>query len=266
MLVGSLSIAGIIPLSGFWSKDEVLATAFKAGSENSVFFLLWAFGILTALLTAFYMFRMMWLAFYGKPRSEHAEHAHESPRVMTVPLLILAVFAAISGLWLVVGPGFESVITYPYSHDLGDHEALSGSEILGDILANPLTYVSLGVAIAGILYARARYRPGLPASELATPTTGIRGLLYNRYYVTQMIYEPLGNYVAYGVARVSAWFDRRDIDGAVNGIANVTDESGARVRRWQDGRLTTYMASIAIGAAVLLVFLRYVVLRIRWSP
>jgi proton-translocating NADH-quinone oxidoreductase chain L len=264
MLIGSLSIAGIIPLSGFWSKDEVLATAFKAGSHSSVFFLLWVFGLLTAFMTAFYMFRMMFLAFYGTPRTESAEHAHESPAVMTAPLLILAVFAAISGLWLVVGPGFESVVTYPYSHDLGEHHSLTGSEILVEILVNPLTYLSLVLAVAGILLARSRYRAGVPASEVDEPTTGMRNVLYRRYYVTEAIYEPLGNYVAYGIAKLSSWFDRKAIDGAVNGVAGAADNAGARTRRWQDGRLTTYMASVAIGLVVLLVIVREVVLRIRW--
>ncbi len=264
MLIGSLSIAGIIPLSGFWSKDEVLSAAFKAGGDHPVFLLMWFLGVLTAGLTAFYMFRMMWLAFYGKARSEHAEHAHESPPVMTVPLVLLAVFAAMSGLWLVTGPGFESVITYPYSHDLGEHEALPASEILFEILANPLTYLSLAVAVLGIGIARFRYKAGLPAAEVPTPSRGLRGLLYNRYYVTQAVYEPLGNYVAVGIARVSAWFDRRGIDGAVNGVASAADTAGAQARRWQDGRLTTYMLSIALAVGALLLFLREVVLRIRW--
>jgi NADH-quinone oxidoreductase subunit L len=264
MLVGSLSIAGIIPLSGFWSKDEVLHTAFAAGSVNALFFVLWGMGILTAALTAFYMFRMMWLTFYGHPRSEHAEHAHESPAAMTVPLVILAIFAAVSGLWLIAGNGFSAIIHYPYSPDLGEAELEGGSHVLMEILESPLTYVSLAVAIAGILFARSRYRAGLPADEVETPTRGWRGLLYNRYYVTQAIYEPLGNNVAYGVARLSAWFDRRGIDGAVNGIANQTDQAGARVRRWQDGRLSTYMASIAVGVTLLLLLLHEVVLRFRW--
>ncbi|MHB1260700.1 MAG: NADH-quinone oxidoreductase subunit L [Thermoplasmatota archaeon] len=264
MLIGSLSIAGIIPLSGFWSKDEVLTAAFEAGKENPVFTLLWVFGIITAALTAFYMFRMMFLAFHGKPRTEMAEHAHESPSPMTVPLVILAVFAAVSGLWLVLGPGFESVITYPYSHDLGEHEAVAATDILMHILASPLTYLSLAVAAAGIWFATRKYGAGLPEAEVATPTSGFRGLLYRRYYVTEAIYQPLGNYLAYGTAKLANWFDRRGIDGAVNGIASAADHAGARTRRWQDGRLTTYMASIAIGAAVLLVFLREVVLRIRW--
>jgi NADH-quinone oxidoreductase subunit L len=264
MTIGSLSIAGIIPLSGFWSKDEVLSTAFKAGSYNSVFFLLWVFGIVTAALTAFYMFRMMFLAFFGEPRTEMAHHAHESPSTMTVPLLVLAVFAAVSGLWLILGPGFGSVITYPYSPDLGEAEHEGGTHLLTAILVSPLTYISLAVAIGGILFARSRYLAGLPDAERAEPSRGWRLLLYRRYYVTEAIYEPLGNYVAYGIAKLSSWFDRKGIDGAVNGVASMTDHAGARTRRWQDGRLTTYMASIAIGAAILLVFLREVVLRIRW--
>jgi NADH-quinone oxidoreductase subunit L len=250
MLVGSLSIAGIIPLSGFWSKDEVLATAFTAGQDvNPLFTVLWAMGILTALLTAFYMFRMMFLAFYGKPRSEHAEHAHESSSPMTVPLMVLAVAAALSGLWLVAGDGFSALIHYPY---WGAADYHSGGYILGHILASPLTYVSLAVAIVGIGLAVRRYRAGLPASEVDEPSRGWRRLLYRRYYVTEVVYEPLGNYVAYGMARLSAWFDRRGIDGAVNGIANTADRTSARARRWQDGRLTTYMSSIAVGVVALL--------------
>jgi proton-translocating NADH-quinone oxidoreductase chain L len=264
MLIASLSIAGIVPLSGFWSKDEVLATAFEAGHADPVFSLLWVMGVVTAGLTAFYMFRMMYLAFHGKARTEHAEHAHESPAVMTVPLMILAVFAFASGLWLVadIGGGFENVIHYPYSEAVaaGVHAHIdTPGYILGKIIRNPLTYLSLAVAIGGILVARARYGKGLPASEEATPTRGWRGLLYRRYYVTELVYEPLGNYVAMGVARLSAWFDRAGIDGAVNGVARVTDEAGARTRRWQGGRLTTYMASIAFGALALLLIVWQIV-------
>jgi proton-translocating NADH-quinone oxidoreductase chain L len=267
MLIASLSIAGIIPLSGFWSKDEVLATAFSAGSSNALFFVLWGMGILTAALTAFYMFRMMFLAFYGKPRTEHAEHAHESPALMTVPLAILAVFAALSGLWLL--GGFGDLVSYPFSPDLGQAHHEGGMAILMHILASPLTYVSLAVAVAGILVARRRYAAGLPADEREVPTSGWRKLLYHRYYVTQAVYEPLGNTVAYGMARLSNWFDRKGIDGAINGIAHRTDDAGAVTRRWQDGRLSTYMASVAVGVALLLLFVHFVVVRLKevlmWS-
>ncbi|MGB1697377.1 MAG: NADH-quinone oxidoreductase subunit L [Thermoplasmatota archaeon] len=254
MLVGSLSIAGMIPLSGFWSKDEVLATAFKAGSYSGTFTILWIMGLLTALMTAFYIFRMMFLTFGHKPRTEHAEHAHESPKVMTIPLMILAVFAAISGLWLVtgLGGGFESVITYPYTAELGAAHHVEPSEILSEILGNPLTYLSLAIGATGIFIAWLRYRGGLPAKESEEPTTGLRGLIYNRYYVTQAIYEPLGNILAVGVAKLSNLFDKKGIDGAVNGIANMADKSGQQARRWQNGNVATYTTSIAVGAIVLL--------------
>jgi NADH-quinone oxidoreductase subunit L len=264
MLLGSLSIAGIIPLSGFWSKDEVLSTAFHAGTYSRVFFVLWGMGILTAALTAFYMFRMMFLAFWGKPRTEAAEHAHESPATMTGPLVILAAAAALSGLWLVFGPGFGSLIHYPFSPDLGEAEVESSGALLKEILTAPLTYLSLAVAVGGILFARAKYKAGLPAAEAEEPTKGIRRVLYNRYYVTQAVYEPLGNVVAVGVAKLSNWFDRKGIDGAVNGVASVADRAGARTRRWQDGKLTTYMASVAVGVAVALLVLHEIVLRFRW--
>lgn len=269
MLIGSLSIAGIIPLSGFWSKDEVLSTAFHAGHINPLFFVLWAMGIATAAMTAFYMFRMIWLTFYGKPRSEHAEHAHESPATMTGVLLTLSVFAAISGLWLVVslGGGFGHMITQPLEAWAWPGKELveSTSGVLMEILFSPLTYVSLAVAILGIWFARSHYKAGLPADEQEIPTHGWRKLLYNRYYVTQAIYEPLGDKVAYGVARLSNWFDRKGIDGAVNGIAHQTDHAGARARRWQNGRLTTYMASIGIGVAlVAAIVIAQVFLGWRW--
>jgi proton-translocating NADH-quinone oxidoreductase chain L len=254
MLIGSLSIAGMIPLSGFWSKDEVLATAFKAGEYNMAFTVLWVMGLITALMTAFYMFRMMFLTFGDKPRTEHAEHAHESSKVMTMPLMILAIFAAVSGLWLVtgLGGGFESVITYPYTAELGEAHHVEPSEILSQILGNPLTYLSLAIGASGILIAWLVYRNGLPAKEAVEPTTGLRGLLYNRYYVTQVIYEPLGNIFAIGIAKLSSIFDKKCIDGAVDGIASLADTGGQNARRWQNGNVATYTSSIAIGVIVLL--------------
>jgi NADH:ubiquinone oxidoreductase subunit 5 (subunit L)/multisubunit Na+/H+ antiporter MnhA subunit len=146
-------------------------------------------------------------------------------------------------------------VTYPFSADLGHAHDVAPGALLGEILANPLTYVSLVLAVVGILYASSRYRNGLPDAEAEEPTRGIRGLLFNRYYVTQLVYEPLGNIFAVGIARLSDLFDRRAIDGAVNGVARVADWKGAWMRRWQNGNLTTYMASIAVGAAFLLVFI-----------
>ncbi len=265
MMVGTLAIAGIIPFSGFWSKDEVLATAYEAGEINIAFSLLWVMGLLTALMTAFYMFRMMYLAFHGKPRTEHAEHAHESPSVMTMPLIILAVFAAIAGLWLVtpLAGGFENVITYPYSHDLGAHHAMAPMDILVKIIQEPKTYLSLAVAVTGIVLAN-KYRAGLPAKEKEVPTKGFRAVLYNRYHVTQLVYEPLGNVFALGIAKLSSFFDRKGIDGAVNGFAKAAWWESGRLRTWQNGRISTYLTSMVIGATILIALMIALIPSIRW--
>ena len=98
MLIGCISIAGIPPLSGFWSKDAILSIVYDTGAQNPIFYLLWIMGVVTAFLTAFYMFRLWFMTFTGEPRDHHAyEHAHESPWVMAGPLVILSVFAAFSG-------------------------------------------------------------------------------------------------------------------------------------------------------------------------
>lgn len=266
MLIASLSIAGIIPLSGFWSKDEVLATAFEAGHANGIFTLLWVMGSLTALMTAFYMFRMVMLTFFGKPRTNHAEHAHESPFVMTGPLVLLSVFAAISGLWLVtnVGGGFEALITYPYLEELGHPHHEEPAAILSKILTAPLTYVSLALALLGIGLAVKKYGKGLPESEVEEPQHGIRSLLYNRYYVTERIYRPLGLVVGMGIAGLSNLFDRKGVDGAVNGVATLAERKSDFLARFHNGRLTTSLASMGLVLVVLLIFLREVVLRVRW--
>jgi NADH:ubiquinone oxidoreductase subunit 5 (subunit L)/multisubunit Na+/H+ antiporter MnhA subunit len=120
------------------------------------------------------------------------------------------------------------------------------------------------LAAIGILLAYRKYGNGLPDTEKEEPTRGVRGLLYNRYHVTEMIYEPMGHVASGGVAAISNLFDRKIIDGAVNQIADKAQGQGSWMRKWQDGNLTTYMASIAIGAAILLGIVTQLVLR--WWP
>ncbi|MCK5548336.1 MAG: NADH-quinone oxidoreductase subunit L, partial [Thermoplasmata archaeon] len=133
MLIASISIAGIPPLSGFWSKDEILANVFQAGEVNSIFTVLWIMGIVTAFLTAFYMFRLWFMTFGGRKRKskfaltsgtkegpssaeDATSHAHESPYVMTIPLIILAFFAFASGLFIFFYNGFENIIFFEHAH------------------------------------------------------------------------------------------------------------------------------------------------------
>ncbi|MEI6795695.1 MAG: NADH-quinone oxidoreductase subunit L, partial [Methanomassiliicoccales archaeon] len=168
MLIGALSIAGIPPLSGFWSKDEVLASVYNAGEVNAIFTVLWVLAIATAFMTAFYMFRMWFKVFKG-PEGEatknaghheahgdshgnhdHGDHSHgkahkerEAPLVMLVPLIILAVLAACSGLCVFIGGGFGSAIYFEEAEPFN----------FGAVFSSVLTYISIIVAVLGIVLA-----------------------------------------------------------------------------------------------------------------
>src|SRR5438034_6935428 len=144
MLLGSLALAGIVPFSGFFSKGEILSVTFDAGADHPGFYLLFAFGIVTAFLTAFYAFRLWFMTFHGEYRGH--EHPHESPRVMTTPLMILAGFALVSGLLAYPMQGFGNLVFFgrpeagfplvgiPWSHYLLEGTAL-GVAVLGIALA-----------------------------------------------------------------------------------------------------------------------------------
>jgi proton-translocating NADH-quinone oxidoreductase chain L len=257
MLIGSLAIAGIPPLSGFWSKDEILATVQHAGQEGQVMFtLLWLLALATAFLTGFYMFRMWFLTFGGKPKSEHAEHAHESPRVMTMPLVILAVFAAISGFFLFAGlTDFLGFHIHEFVPGVPVAEAPEGGAILMiHILANPWTWFGTIVGLSGVLlayltYSRHRYDPSkwvadAPGKQIHSVLADLYG--YDRAFMTA------GEKVSMGLARVSNRFDQQIVDGAVRGVGTVTVASSARATGTQTGRVTTYAATVITGAALVL--------------
>ncbi len=262
MLIGSLAIAGIPPFSGFWSKDEILSITFK-GFENAtsttyetVFLLIWIIGIATAFLTAFYMFRMWFMTFSGKPRTE--AHAHESPKVMTVPLMILACLAAVSGFFMLIGNGFFSFVSESIS-SIGAGvgiEAVNSGQAVVDIFTDPLTYASLVVAVLGVLTAYMMYYKG--TWSVARFAQGISGkmqkLLANRYYIS-WFYDAFAYNIIYGMSLVADILDRTVIDGVVNGFAWLSRKSGEVMRRAQTGYVQNYVLVIVLGACLLLMFL-----------
>ncbi len=258
MLIGSLAIAGIPPLSGFWSKDEVLASVFDANEFDPVFALLWTMGVATAFLTAFYMFRMWFMTFAGEPRSDF--HAHESPRIMTVPLMILAGLAVVSGFALFVGDGFKHFIELAIEPlgIVGEDEALL--DIAVTILSDPLTYVTLVLAIVGISLAyRIYYMPGFDRSVFVKGVPGaFHRALDNRWYISQF-YDDFAYKVVYGFSLVADAFDRYVIDGLVNGIAYLGANMGNSIRKAQSGDVRRYTSLIVLGIILLLVFMIYVV-------
>jgi NADH-quinone oxidoreductase subunit L len=266
MFIGAVSIAGIPPLSGFWSKDGILEAAFEAGEHNTIFLVLWILGMITAFMTAFYMFRMWFLTFSGERRSK--KEVHESPKSMTIPLIILAIFALASGMLTFISDGFGNFVFFQHEH------AGVVAELI-HIFTNPLTYLSVGLAALGIGLAYAVYKRQVVSPKVfvsSRPAKAFHKLLVNRYWM-DYAYRMFGLKVAYGFAKVCDWFDRKAIDGVVNGVSKggllfskVNDffdrkgvdgmldgisrgivKGGGLLRKSQSGNIQRYLAVVVLG-------------------
>lgn len=242
-LVGALAIAGAPFLSGFWSKDEILHSAW--GSSKIIYII----GLATAFLTAFYMFRLIFVTFYGKSRVEPevASHLHESPAVMWLPLAILAVPSALIGLLLGVG-GHNSWFhhfTEKVAGFKGDHGEALGSAI-------PFMIISSIVGIAGIAFAWTRYKNRVPSAE---PTNALQKLVANKFYIDEayntFIVQPIKN-----ASHFLLWklFDVGIIDGIVNSVAALIRVIGGTLRRLQTGLVQAYIVSMVIGIVLFLAY------------
>ena len=252
MLTATLAIAGFPPLAGFFSKDAILLAAFQNESGGRV---LYAFGLLTALLTSFYMFRLIFLTFHGKPRyDERMVHVHESPKSMLVPLMILAVLSLVGG-WM-AAPAFWSGPDY-FANFLGPVFGAGESaaaESAAHALEIPLAGVAVFTAFVGFIVAFWLYlrQPGKPEA-LAKSMKGAYTTLLNKYYVDELyaavIVNPLmwlSTNVLWKVADVGA------IDGTVNGIADTATAIGDSVRHTQSGNTRSYAVWVVIGALVII--------------
>ncbi len=255
-LIAALAISGIPPLSGFFSKDEILWYSFANGS-----FILWLVGVITALMTAFYMFRLYFLTFEGKERFGHDKHLHESPKVMTIPLIVLAILSVIGGFvgipevfsgehgnqfhnWL--APIFKDADRKLMHFGLHSHF----EEIL-------LMVISVIGATSSILLARYIY---LKKPEIAVRTAsrfkGLYNLLWNKYYVDE-IYDLLVVNPIVTVSRNVLWkiADNKIIDGTVNGAAKLIDIISATIRKIQTGVAQLYALVMVLGIAVALLWI-----------
>ncbi len=257
MFTATLAIAGIPPLAGFFSKDSILLSAFESdyGGRN-VGYALYGFGLLTALLTSFYMFRLIFLTFHGKPRyDEHHVHVHESPNSMLVPLMILAVLSIVGGWFaapamLGIGPDYFTKFLQPV---FGGVEA-AGTEAEAHSLELTLAVVAVVTALAGFFVAFWLYlkKPG-KADALAKSLKPVYTTLLNKYYVDEMyaavVVKPL-----VWISTNALWktADVAGIDGAVNGIADGTIAIGDEVRHTQSGNTRSYAVWVVIGAIVIM--------------
>ena len=256
MLVGSLAIAGIPGLAGFFSKDEILWQAWSSPLGAKA---LWTVGFVTAAMTAFYMFRMMYMTFYGPSRvaPEAAGKIHESPRSMTLPLVVLAAGSVLAGwigvpkLWSFLPDSFRAFEHWlePAFVSAAAHGAEASHETSVEWM---LMLLSIGVAVAGILTARYFYltRPEIPESVAASAGPLYKAVL-NKWYLDEIYDFLFVNGLAKGGGRLSGAFDRNVIDGGVNGAGWLTRFTSTLSIWWDtwiiDGavRLSSFSVKIA---------------------
>jgi NADH-quinone oxidoreductase subunit L len=235
-LIASLSIAGIWPLAGFWSKDEILAASLQ--NQPILFYL----AMITVFMTAFYMFRVVFLTFGGEYRGGGEAHGkpHESPSVMVTPMVVLAVLAVVSGLWNVTGA---------FGEFMGHGETHSFAQGFFGILAHPLPWISLGLAGLGILLAYAMYSAKWLSAERIGSAFKPLYILFSRKYWLDELYEKVivKNFLVRGLFALFQFFDSYGVDGAVNGIASGAMATGRAIRKAHSGQLQLYGLFIVIG-------------------
>ncbi|GHE40381.1 NADH-quinone oxidoreductase subunit L [Sphingobacterium griseoflavum] len=251
MLIGTIAISGIPPFAGFFSKDEILAHTFQ---HQPVF---WVIGLITALFTAFYMFRLLFLTFFGKFRgtAEQQSHVHESPWLMTVPLIILAILSVVGGF-----------INVPEA--LGGHHALQAflAPVLemGEVnhtvleLSHMAEYVLMGVSVLGALmmavFAYTKYAKNVDVADDKKQESLLYRLSYSKLYVDELyatvIVRPLGKLSVFFFKYV----DKMGIDGFVNGVGDFFIGSGKGIRQLQSGHVGFYIMMMVISVVAILLY------------
>ena len=250
--IGALALAGIFPFSGFFSKDEILWNAY-GGPYGSP--LLYVLGLLTAVMTAFYIFRVVFKAFHGEPRTD--AHAHESPPSMTIPLVVLGVLALIGG-----GLGVPEVLRrfLPLGNQVQEflspvlpemHGGIHNSQLELALMGMTLALALVAIYVAHFLYVK---RPGT-AAVAAKRAPVLYNLLANKYYVDEIynaVFVQPGKAIAIGLWK---WIDVVLIDGTVNGAAAGVNYAAERIRRLETGYVRNYALAMLIGAVAIVAFL-----------
>jgi NADH-quinone oxidoreductase subunit L len=291
-LIGAIAIAGVAPLSGFFSKDEILFETFVTGHT-----LLWTIGTLTALLTATYMFRLVFLTFHGErqhsglgtrdsgsddhhrvpdpgspiPAHGHGagSHLHDAPPAMALALIVLAIGSVAAG-WVGVphaigghnelGAWLQPAFSAPAAAGEGaaaepsaGAEGAAGAED-HTALERRLMSLSLTIALVGIAFARFVWiKRRRVADNMAREFPGLHRLLLNKYYVDELYDATVVQPIkAASTEGLWRWFDVKVIDGAVNGAASIVEGGAAMLRRLQSGSVRAYAGSLFVGVVVIL--------------
>jgi NADH-quinone oxidoreductase subunit L len=246
-VIGALSLAGIWPLSGFWSKDEILISSLESQP------ILFALAMITVFMTAFYIFRVVFLTFGGEYRGGDPEahgKPHESPRVMVMPMVVLAVLAVVSGLWNVTG-GFGAFMEHGETH--------SFAYGLFHPFTQALPWLSLILAGSGILLAYAIYSKKWLSAERIGSLFKPLYVLFSRKYWFDELYENVIVKLALlkGLFAGFQLFDSKGVDGAANGVASTAIATGRAIRRAQTGQLQLYGLFIGIGIVAIILCLYF---------
>jgi len=244
-VIGSLSLAGIWPLAGFWSKDEILVSALA--NQPILFWLV----MITVFLTAFYMFRAVYMTFHGEYRggdeSGDYKHTHESPWVMVGPLVFLAILAVIAGWWNVVG-GYNELMGHH-----GEHVAHSFFGGLFAPFTHALPVIALVVGLFGILMAYIIYcAKRIKAESVGRAFGPLYTLVFRKYFFDEL-YENIIVKLALvkGLFTGFRLFDDKGVDGTVNGVSDVIISGGRAIRHAQTGQLQLYGLVMGIGVAII---------------
>jgi NADH-quinone oxidoreductase subunit L len=247
MAIGTLAISGFPLLSGFFSKDEILAHTYEHSKA------LWFFGMITSILTAFYMFRLLFLTFFGNFRGTHEQehHLHESPKSMTFPLIVLAILSIAGG---VLGlPEFWGMTNWMHHHldSIIVHKNPS-------VLNHEKEWILMGLATAAALatiffaymvYMKNRILPEANDSKL----TGIKKLIYNKYYIDE-IYEALIRKPLDALSEVFKYIDTKVIDSVVDGVGTTVTGMSSLVRKVQTGHIGFYIFGMVLGIIAILFY------------
>lgn len=247
-LLGCLAIAGMPPFSGFFSKDEILGAAF---AKNPLYY---GIGVAGAMMTAFYMFRLYAMTFLGKFRgtAEQEHHLHESPKAITIPLIILAILAVIGG-WVGIP---DSLV--PDGHRLAaflapvfsQSDAITVKNELSHSTEYMLMIVSVALALLALVYAWRRFRKYQKTDAVET---GLGKVLENKWYVDELydglIVRPMQSIAKYFTNVV----EKKGIDGFVNGVGKAVNYSSRQIRLLQNGQVGTYVLLMVLGMLVLFI-------------
>ena len=247
-LLGCLAIAGMPPFSGFFSKDEILAAAF---ANNPV---LWGIGVLGAVMTAFYMFRLYAMTFLGKFRGTQNQehHLHESPAAITIPLIVLAILAVVGG-WVGIpevfmhgGHRLEAFLEPIFAGS----NAITTKHEMSHTTEYALMAVSVGGALIALLYAWKKFSK---YENTATEETSFGKILTNKWYVDELyetvIVKPMQSFAGF----LNNTVERKGIDGFVNGIGKAVNYGSRQIRFLQSGQVGTYILLMVVGILIMFI-------------